>query len=162
MEIRYTSRFDAAPAESRLQGPTVEVIVPSIAGVPVRTLALATLIFLALAAAAYAVWARRRSRLVKSAPVSPYERLRAQLESARGLRMQGDEAGFLLALTEINEELDELEQVSEGNWPEVIEGVRYGGQVPPREELERMVDRRIEEIRPDPQAAALKELHLKA
>ena len=47
---------------------------------------------------------------------------------------------------------------------EAVERARFGGEVPPMEELEtlaRKVERRLEEMRPDPDAAARREVRLR-
>ncbi|MGB3562608.1 MAG: TlpA disulfide reductase family protein [Thermoanaerobaculia bacterium] len=164
VELRYTPRFESSPIESRVSGPTVEVVPRTIAGLRPKTLAIGGLTALAAGLAVFGVLTRWRAAGSQTAGVSPYERMQTSFEEARALRLQGDGAGFLLALAELEHELGPVDEESESYWRQAAERVRYGGQLPPADELDRLqrrVERRLNELRPDPQVAALDAVKLR-
>jgi peroxiredoxin len=164
VELRYTPRFESSPIESRVSGPTVEVTPRTIAGLRPKILVIGSLTALAAGLAVFGVLSRRRAVGSETESVSPYERLQASFEEARALRLQGDGAGFLLALAELEHELGPVDEEIESYWQQTAERVRYGGQVPPADELDRLqrgVERRLNELRPDPQVAALESVKLR-
>ncbi|MGB6639415.1 MAG: hypothetical protein WBG67_01455, partial [Thermoanaerobaculia bacterium] len=164
VELRYTPRFESSPIESRVSGPTVEVVPRTIAGLRPKTLAIGALTALAAGLGVFGVLSRWRAAGSRTAGVSPYERMQTSFEEARALRLQGDGAGFLLALAELEHELGPVDEESESYWRQAAERVRYGGQLPPADELDRLqrrVERRLNELRPDPQVAALDAVKLR-
>jgi hypothetical protein len=57
-----------------------------------------------------------------------------------------------------------VDEENENYWQQTAERVRYGGQVPPADELDRLqrrVERRLNELRPDPRVAALEAVKLR-
>jgi hypothetical protein len=164
VELRYTPRLESSPIESRVSGPTVEVLPVTIAGMRPKTLVIGSLTALAAGLAVFGVLSRRRAAGSVTESVSPYERLQTSYEEARAMRLEGDGAGFLLALAEIEGELGPVDEENENYWQQTAERVRYGGQVPPADELDRLqrrVERRLNELRPDPQVAALEAVKLR-
>lgn len=164
VELRYTPRLESSPIESRVSGPTVEVMPRTIAGLRPKTLVIGSLTALAAGLAVFGVISRRRAVGSEGESVSPYERLQSTFEDARALRLKGDGAGFLLALAELESELGPLDEEIESYWQQTAERVRYGGQVPPADELDRLqrrVERRLNELRPDPQVAAMEAVKLR-
>jgi hypothetical protein len=129
-----------------------------------KTLVIGSLTALAAGLAVFGVLSRRRAAGSVTESVSPYERLQTSYEEARAMRLEGDGAGFLLALAEIEGELGPVDEENENYWQQTAERVRYGGQVPPADELDRLqrrVERRLNELRPDPQVAALEAVKLR-
>ena len=101
----------------------------------------------------------RASRTPGDPPqVELFERLHGGFEEARKKRLAGDGAGYLLALADVDRQLRGaegeavVETAADGSLQDAVERARYGGQVPPAEELEtlrRSIERRLEELRPD-------------
>ena len=158
VEVRYTPRFEATPVAGRVEGPTVEVVAPTILGLAPATFAggAAGLGVLALAGVFLArkLGGRRSKR--SSAGSEVFERLSADFEEARKKRLQGDGAGCLLALAELDsalaEALGEPAPEDSGQMAEAVERARYGGEVPEAsqlDQLQRSVERRLETLRPD-------------
>jgi hypothetical protein len=128
------------------------------------TLVIGGLTALAAGLGVFGVLSRWRATGSQTASVSPYERLQTSYEEARAMRLQGDGAGFLLVLAELERELGPVDEETESYWQQTAERVRYGGQVPPAEELDRLqrrVERRLNELRPDAQVAALDAVKLR-
>ena len=77
----------------------------------------------------------------------------------------GDGAGYLLGLAELDSKLRSASgEAQEGAWQDAVDQARYGGQVPPAEELEKLarsVERRLADLRPDPEKHARESLKLK-
>jgi hypothetical protein len=153
IELRYTPRTDPAPLTTRLLGPTVTVVEAPVLGPGGFTLALAGAVLLLIAGAAALIVRRRRRPATASDDSAPlYDRLRSRFDGARAKRVQGDAAGFIADVTAILAELDSDDRSAELD--ELIERVRYGGQTPPAEELDRLqrhVKRRLDSLRPDPE-----------
>jgi peroxiredoxin len=164
VELRYTPRFESSPLESRVSGPTVEVVPRTVAGLRPRTLAIGGLTALAAGLGVFVVLSKWRAAGSQTESVSPYESLQARYEAARALRLRGDGAGFLLALAEIERQLGPVDEETETYWQRTTEQVRYSGRVPPADELDRLqrrVERRLHELRPDPRVAALEAVKLR-
>ncbi len=156
VEVRYTPRFEATPVAGRVEGPTVEVVAPTILGLDPGTLAAATAGLVILGLAGFAVV--RKLRVGETRRASPgkegFESLSADFEQARKKRLQGDGAGCLLALADLDRALCEArgEDAAGGVLAEAVERARYGGEVPPAadlDQLQRSVERRLEALRPD-------------
>jgi len=154
VELRYTPRGERQPMIARVTGPTVVVRPRRVAGLAPRTLGMVA--GGVLAAAALGLLAARRIRARRghaAAPVeSSYARLRARFESARLSRLQGDTAACLLVLAELGRELGLTDEGEADGVQSMVEQVRYGGQAPPAEDLDRSmrrIERRLESLRPD-------------
>ena len=172
VEVRYTPRFESTPVAGRVVGPTVEVVAPTILGLAPVTFAggVAGVAFLGLVG-----WAAgRRLRRAREAGRSPltevYDELHALFEEARKQRMAGDGAAYLLGLAELDRRLRETagesapDDAAQAALDEAVERARYGGEVPPAEELEalqRHIERRLQALRPDPGSDAREGLKLK-
>jgi peroxiredoxin len=154
VELRYTPRLESSPVESRLEGPTVEVRPWRIAGLRPTTLLLASGAAALAATALLVVLARVRARVAGRKPEgADYEGWRARFDEARALRVRGDSVGFVLALAEIEQDLAEDDETSAAARRQMVEEARYGGRVPPAEELDRFqrrVELHLEKLRPDP------------
>ncbi len=160
IEVRYTPRFESTPVAGRVEGPTVEVVAPTILGLAPGTFAggAAGLVLLGLAGAFGVRWLRHRKPERASAGSEAFEELRTDFEEARKKRLAGDGAGCLLALAELDRRLREAsgepepETAAEESLAQAVERARYGGEVPPAAELDklqRIVERRLESLRPD-------------
>jgi peroxiredoxin len=169
VELRYTPRLAASsttsPAASQISGPTVEVRKRTFAGLPPRTLVwpLAGLALVAVAVMVIARYRRLGRPQVAPAREDRYQRLKERLDAARGLRLQGRGADYLLEMLALQAELVDSEQ-DDREWAGVADRARYGGQLPPVEELDRLqrhLERRLEELRPDPEQAVRSSLRLK-
>lgn len=161
VEVRYTPRFESSPVAGRVLGPTVEVVPRTVMGLPPGVLAVgsAALVLLGLVG----LFVGRKLRRGKSREPSPgkelFERLQGEYEEARKKRLQGDGAGYLLALADLDEKLrtardePDPDEESRRSFQDALDRARYGGEVPPAEELEqlrRKVERRLDALRPDP------------
>jgi peroxiredoxin len=166
LELVYTPRAEAHPVSSRLEGPTVTVGPATLLGVRPGTLAVAGVAVALVMAAAVVVARRSSARAVSEADEgdSLHLQLKERLDRARSRRLEGDLAGAALILAETELELG-VESDSERNaLEEAIEGARYGGCAPSREELdqvERRVERRIGELEADPRSAERLALRLR-
>ncbi len=166
VELRYTPRFEATPLASRLTGPTVEVVPRTVLGIAPGTLAAGAAAAAVLGLAGWGVSRRLRRRQGAAEPpeTERYDGLRARFEAARKLRLQGDAAGYLVALAELDRELDGDGAEPDPAMREAVERARYGGEVPPAEDLEtlqRKVERRLDALRPDPEAAERRQVRLR-
>ena len=120
----------------------------------------------ALLAAGFSLARRSRSRRPAEAAGDPtgYPELRGRLDSARKRRLEGDLKGAVLVLARIERDLGVESEVESAALDKLIEGARYGGYVPAREELdtiERRVARRVREMEEDPRQAAREALRLR-
>ncbi len=160
VEVRYTPRFEATPVAGRVQGPTVEVVAPEILGFKPGVVAAGAAGLAALGLAGFFVGRRLRGRDagLSGAAAAAFEELQADFEEARRKRLQGDGAGYLLALADLDSRLREVsgegepDEAAAAAMKEAVERARYGGEVPPAEELDRLqrtVERGLEELRPD-------------
>ncbi len=160
VEVRYTPRFEATPVAARVEGPTVEVVAPTILGLAPRTFAGGGVALVVLGFAGFVATRKLRGRkkVRSSADSELFESLTTDFEEARKRRLQGDGAGCLLALAELDRALraasgeDEDEDAARGELTEAVERARYGGEVPPvaeLEQLQRAVERQLEKLRPD-------------
>jgi peroxiredoxin len=157
VELRYTPRLEDSPLTSRVSGPTVKVRPVTIAGLSPRVAALAGAVAL-LGAGASVGLARLRRKRRGAETASPaeqrYRRLQALFEEARKKRLEGDAAGFLQAMADLDQGLLE-EEADTGEALEglehLLEGARYGGQKPAPEVMDRFERRaahRLERQRP--------------
>ena len=85
-----------------------------------------------------------------------FEALSVDFDEARKKRLKGDPAGCLLALADLDHALraagGESESTARNSLVEAVERARYGGEVPPAEELDKLqrtVERRLEALRPN-------------
>ena len=161
VELRYTPRFESVPVATRLTGPTVEVEPPILSRLwVVWWAAIGGLAVLGLAA--FLWWWRRRTQPASPALADgPYDRLSRLYDEARARRLQGDGAAFVTALGEIAVEL--CPETAE-TWSDLLERVRYGGQVPPTEELDRLqrgIERRLAQLKPQAEKKARAALKLR-
>ena len=107
------------------------------------------------------VWLRSVRRAEgggRETPAERFERLQERFAVARELRLSGDAAGFVVALAELEAELGEPERHDR-----LTEEVRYGGQAPPADELDRWqrrVELALQSQRPDPEREGLARLRL--
>lgn len=164
VELRYTPRFESTPVASRVQGPTVEVLPRTVLGLPPKRLAVggAGLVLCAAVGLALALRLRRRAPRPRSANEELFARLSVQLEEARRKRLQGDGAGCLLALAALDRELGAGEPDEELHG--AVDRARYGGVAPPAADLDRIqrrVERRLAELRPDPDQKERESVKLK-
>ncbi len=165
VELLYTPRLEATPVASRLTGPTVEVVPRTVLGVAPAVLGIGAGLVALLGLAGWGVGRRlRRRRGAGESPAAErYEELRSRFEAARKKRMQGDGAGYLLALAELDGELEVGSEPDEA-MRQAMERARYSGEVPPAEELDnlqRKVERRLDNLRPDPKAAERRTVQLR-
>ncbi len=159
IELRYTPRFEQEPVASRIAGPTVTVARATLLGMPVG-LATATATGAAAALALFftlLVRRQRRPAVDPTAGAARFPQLEEQFDLARRQRMQGDAGASLATLARLEAELSTSPSAEESaqlaRW---LDDVRYGGQLPPRELLDR-IERRVEiglqALRPDLQQA---------
>ena len=136
-------------------GPTVEVVAPTIMGFAPATFVAGAGGLTALGLIGFFV--ARRLRVGRgdagSTDADAFEKLAADFEAARKLRLAGDGAGCLLALAELDSALRQAsgEEEAPESLAGAVERARYGGEVPPADELDRLqrsVDRRIEALKP--------------
>lgn len=167
VELRYTARASGEEQSTRLVGPTVEV---ARAGLPALWLpAAGGAVLVALFAG---VVLRRRGRPDKDAVSDPLPVLKGELDRARQLRMEGRNADAFVVLAGLDGALGEFERRRSDDRSELrptdlserVEAARYGGAAPERAELDRLereIARRVESLRPDPEAAARREVRLR-
>jgi hypothetical protein len=144
----------------------VEVVTPDLVGMAPATLAwvaggtaMAGLLgFLAFS------WWRRRPAEGREVELDPRLRaLQGRLEEARAARLRGEGAEAARLLAQLELELG-VEASECRHLQSVIEQARYGGQAPPAPELDgmqRRVERRLAELRPDPEQEQRKALRLR-
>ncbi len=157
VEVRYTPRFEATPVASRVEGPTVKVVAPTILGLAPVAAAGSVAGLAALGLVGLLVGRRLRGFKAgrASSGTEVYAALSADFEAARKKRLQGDGAGSLLALADIDHALREAGGEPESDstaLTEAVERARYGGEVPPASDLDtlqRTIERRLEELRPN-------------
>ncbi|MDY7095733.1 MAG: redoxin domain-containing protein [Acidobacteriota bacterium] len=166
VELRYTPRYEAEPVTSRLSGPTVEVVTPDLAGMAPSTVAWVaggTALTGLLAFFAFR-WLRRRPAAGGTVEVDPRLRaLEGRLDEARAARLRGEGAEAARLLAQLELELG-VETSECRHLQSIVEQARYGGQAPPAPELDgmqRRVERRLAELRPDPEQAQRKALRLR-
>lgn len=172
VELHYTPRLESTPVASRVLGPTVEVLAPTILGMAPGVLVLGSLGVVILGLVGYFVGRklRRRGKPRVRADQALFESLKTELDEARKKRLQGDGAAYLLALDELDEKLrrardePEPDPATANAMRDAVERARFGGEVPPAEELEqlaRKIERRLEDLRPDTKKDDRKSLKLK-
>ncbi|MCB1054595.1 MAG: redoxin domain-containing protein [Acidobacteria bacterium] len=159
VELRYTPRYGQEPVSSRIAGPTVTVeertwagltkseLLWTGGGVAVGGLALGLVL---------AGWRKRRgARREEPGLETSLAALRQRLEAARAARLSGDARTAALELAGLELELlGGSDPAAEARLHDILEGARYGGRTPPGPELDRMerrVERRLAELRPDPE-----------
>lgn len=155
VELRYIPRSGPAPVTTTLEGPTVLVQQRKRLGLSVVTAGV--LGFSILCVVAGVSFALRRSKRRES-PVDPdpeaeHRRLLERFDAARSQRIQGDTAGFVEAMAAILSDLGDGSPDRIAEFDNVIERVRYGGETPPPEELDRLqrnVQRRLQGLSGDP------------
>lgn len=154
VELRYIPSSTGSPVVSLVDGPTVEVLASGLSTLKPRSVALlgGALILLAVGALLYA---RRPStpETGTNRELEWYRALRARFDACRALRLEGRGGEVALGLAELELELAGEDEVERRRLQELIESLRFGGQVPPSSELDRAqrnIERQIEELRPDP------------
>jgi len=151
IELRYTPRFENQPIASRIAGPTLTVTPPSFNATMAGIFGAALLGLLGLGVGVYRFRTRNASSSTAGgAPLSP-EMLEQQLQTARQQRHQGDIAGYLTTLAEMDQAFPQNERPL-SSLDELIAGVRYGGNLPsPREldSLHRQIELKLAGLRPD-------------
>ena len=159
IELRYLPALGDGPVATRVAGPTLEVAAAGLGAASPAALA-----GLAAALGLAGLWLyRRRGRAGgESAPgPPPWERLRGELDRAKGHRLAGDAGAAYEALVAAARELetdDERQDLEDR-----LESVRFGGAAPPAAELEaieRRLERALARQRPDPDAARRRRLRL--
>lgn len=154
VELRYIPRSTGSPVVSLVDGPTVEVQESGLKAVkPGRALLAGAVMILVTTAAL--VYMRRRSTAGDSpdSGLERYQALRARFDECRALRLEGRGGELALCLAELELEMVDDDESERLRLQELIEGLRFGGQVPPSSELERAhrrLERQIEDLRPDP------------
>ena len=99
-------------------------------------------------------WLRRRRTAPELVADPRYGVLRGRFEEARTRRVQGDAAAFLETMVELIGELEDTDEATTRTLDDLLERARYGGRIPPAEELDqlhRRVERRLASLRPDPE-----------
>jgi len=154
VELRYIPKSTGSPVVSLVDGPTVEVLASGLSTLNPRSIALVggALILLAVGALLYA---RRPSTSDTSTDqeLERYQALRIRFDACRALRLEGRGGEVALGLAELELELAGENEVERHRLQELIESLRFGGQVPPSSELDRAqrnIERQIEQLRPDP------------
>ncbi|MCP3962943.1 MAG: TlpA family protein disulfide reductase [bacterium] len=169
VEVRYTPRFESEPVAGRVAGPTVTVVAPTIFGMAPVTVAAGAggLVILGLAGLLLGRKLRASGKRTESPALGLYEDLHARFEESRKLRLAGDGAGTLLALADLDRSLrgdEEPDEAARKSLQEAVERARYGGEVPPAEELDKLqrdVARRLDELRPDTESQDRASIKLK-
>ncbi|MCH9652054.1 MAG: TlpA family protein disulfide reductase [Deltaproteobacteria bacterium] len=164
VELRYTPRFESVPVASRLTGPTVEVRPLRVMGAKALALTLGGGGLGAIALLAL-LWFRRRRAIPSGSSDDPhYENLRSRFEQARAHRLKGEGPAYATALGLLELELGPESESQGAALQQMVEQARYGGRVPPNEEmtrLERRIERRLAELRPDPRKTERQALRLR-
>jgi peroxiredoxin len=165
IELRYKPRMASDETATRLLGPTVTVEPRTVLGMAPNTLAIGAggIAVAAMAGLAMGKWWKTRRQAEPPAAEADLEQMMARYNAARGLRMQGDGSGYALAMVELLGDLREPGEEESLGMAALEESLRYGGQVPPASELDRLqreVGRRLETLKPDPDAAARRAIRL--
>ena len=163
--LRYKPRFATDETATQMLGPTVTIKPRTILGLTPKSLALGAggIAVTAMVGLAMGKWWKAQRQSEPQEAESDLEELLARYNEARSLRMQGDGGGFALIMAELLRELLEPSASEHSEMAELEESLRYGGQVPPATELDRLqreVRRHLEASRPDPDAAARQALRL--
>ena len=154
VELRYVPSSTGSPVVSLADGPTVEIQATGLKALLPRHWALLGGVLGLLVIIALLIL-RRKSAADEplNLEVDRYEELRARVDSWRALRLEGKLGELALGLTELELELADDDEEEQLRLKGLIESLRFGGQVPPSSELDRIqrsVERRIENLRPDP------------
>ena len=159
--LRYLPRYESAPLVLRLPGGSLTIVEPA-----------SSLVWLVGGAALVLVvgllWLglRRRAAPVTEPTQSPFDALRADLDTARRARLDGDHERALEALERVANGLRDEDTEAEragGELALLSEQIRFGGVVPAGDDLDRihrLLERSSERLRPDPSAAEREALHL--
>ena len=166
IELIYTPHGETMPVSTRVAGPTVEVLAPTVLGLRPAVLLTAVLASLALALALTFVWRRTRARRQDGdgSEADLPARLEKRLEEARKRRLEGDLRGAFQGLLAIELELVAEDEAVREELSLKMETARYSGHVPSREELdgiERRVARRVRELTADPERSVRDGLRLR-
>lgn len=167
IELSYVPSLATSSVTTRLVGPTVAVEARRFLGMTPRNLAWLTG-GLTLAAALGLVASRRLRRHRGSQEPSSdltFTTLEAELDESKRLRMRGEQRESTLRLIGLARQLEIDDGLGEGGLDALEESVRYGGNVPTldlRDRLQRVVERRLESLRPDVNEAARKSLRLRS
>ncbi len=166
VELSYTPRGESEALVARIEGPTVGVTEATLLGLRPRTwiAGVAGLGVLALASIGLARWQRSRTTRTESGDSELHQELVRRLDSARARRLEGDTRGAALLLAEIELELGVDGSAERKALDRLVEGARYGGHVPTRDELdgiERRVGRRVRKLEADSRQAAREALRLR-
>ncbi len=166
IELSYTPRAESEPIVARIEGPTVTVVEATTLGLrPAAWLAGgAGAAALGLALFGLGRWRRARLPVAEAAGPGLGDELSRRLDAARARRLEGDLRGAALLLAEIDRQLGIEGESERAALDRLIEGARYGGRAPSREELdgmERRVGRRVRELAADPKQAAREALRLR-
>lgn len=166
VELRYTPRMATSAVITRLTGPTIVVQPRTWGGVRPGIVALGAgglTIAAVLGLAAGRRWRHARNHTDEDLEPT-IEALEAEFSHAKALRMQGDGKGSVLALVELARKIDSDGGVGDGGLDALEESVRYGGSVPSNEfqnRLQRVIERRLESLEPDPHESARTALRLR-
>ena len=164
IEMRYIPSSTGSPLVSLVEGPTVEVRASGLKALKPLHLGLAA--GLLVLTAGVAIVLRHRRSTVEAGPDSAlqrYQGLRQRLNSGRALRLEGRHRELALLLTELELELVDDDDTERRRLEALAETFRFGGRTPPIPELEQMqrrVERRIEELQPDPEAEVRSRLQI--
>lgn len=165
VELRYKPRLATDETATQMLGPTVTVERSTLLGMTPRSLALGTggIAAAAIVGLAMGRWWKEHRQGGPVETTSDLDGLVARYHEARSLRMQGDGRGFALVMVELLRNLTESSATQSPEMAQLEESLRYGGQVPPASELDRLqreVGRQLEALKPDPDAAARLALRL--
>ena len=165
VELRYQPRFATDVATDRIEGPTIQVVPRTLAGLRPRTFALISGGVAVTAFAGLAAGWRWRSRRHQGTDDggSNFDNLHTRYQEARNLRMQGDGAGSALLLVDLLAEMHEPSESDAAEHASLAEDLRFGGRVPAAGELDRLqreVGRWLEAQRPNPDETVRKALRL--
>jgi peroxiredoxin len=153
VELRYTPRFESMPLSSRLTGPTVEVRESGLVGLSNAFLGAGAAAVLGLLAAALLWWKRRDRTPVRIPEAASFEAWQKRLDGARSLRLQGNSAEAYVALASLELDLGVDDEAARLALQKGLEQARFGGRAPAGDELDRLqrhLERRLAEQRPDP------------
>ena len=139
VELRYTPRFEAEPLSSQIAGFEVIVEPKTSWALPLAAASVMGMSGLVTVGLGALYWRRRAA--TPQAVDDRYGPLKAIFDEARQLRIAGDAAGFMTRMASLAEALGDGDEALQG----VIERVRYGGEVPPRQEMDRL-ERKIQKM----------------
>lgn len=164
VELRYIPSSTGSPVVSLAEGPTVEIQESGLKALQPRHWALSGGV-LALFAIVALVIVRRKSAADETPNLEGdrYAELRARVDACRALRLEGRAGELALGLAELELELVDDDAEEQLRLEGLIESLRFGGQVPPSSELDRIqrsVERQIESLRPDPDQAVRSRLKM--